>query len=850
MKVLLRLVWRGLVRHPRFSLLFLVNLALGLTGFLLVSSFSATLSRYVDGHLREILTADVVIQGSRPLTEQERERVRRVSGPDSRFSRQIAFYTMVKGGGTSKLAQIVAIDAAYPLYGAFQDAGQPVDPHLLAALQEQPRLLMSRETARSYGLRPDDPLTIGQLVSTARTFFDRDPGGGFTGLTLAPKIYLGLPQVESSNLIRFGSRVTHTCFIRLPETADNAEVATRLGAALAGPEGKSDLRVSSTVDVNRRLGRAVGYFSSFLGLASMASLGLAGLAGGYLFREHLRGRRREIAILLSLGAGRRQCLLLPMGELALLGLGAASLATMLSQALLPLFSRLFVGLIPVDLPLGVDPASVLMTLVIGTAGSLLFCLPVYRRILAVRPLSLLRDQFDNGSPSWQERILQLATLVPAVGLLFFLAVRLSHTPAQGIGFAVGLAAVIGLLALIGRMLAAGCRRWSRTDRLTWRIVWRNLYRNRLAASAVFAALATALLLVNLIPQVEKGLIAEIGQPEGMERPDLFLIDIQEEQRQPLEALLHTEQVVLSPLAPMVQGRIASINGIPFARWRDQHGAGDERGLRRTEFNFSSRTRLDPSEHVVEGVPLPTIPWAMDAGEPFALSMEREFSERLRVGIGDRMVIDILGIELEGRIVNLRKVSWNSFQPNFFMLVQPGVLDEAPKTYLASVSGVENKDKQALVNRLTAAFANISVIDVSGTVERLSALTAQLSQSLRFMAGIALATGLVTVVAIARQEALRREREINLLRVLGAGIGRIRTLMMLEFALLGGAAALIALLLSLCCSLGISWLMFDRLWQFQWLSAILLLLSAPLICSFIALLAADSVIRRPPTTLLG
>ncbi len=115
-----------------------------------------------------------------------------------------------------------------------------------------------------------------------------------------------------------------------------------------------------------------------------------------------------------------------------------------------------------------------------------------------------------------------------------------------------------------------------------------------------------------------------------------------------------------------------------------------------------------------------------------------------------------------------------------------------------------------------------MIDVSGTVERLSALTAQLSQSLRFMAGIALATGLVTVVAIARQEALRREREINLLRVLGGGIGRIRTLMMLEFALLGGArAALIALLLSLCCSLGISWLMFDRLWQFQWLSAILL-----------------------------
>ena len=80
-------------------------------------------------------------------------------------------------------------------------------------------------------------------------------------------------------------------------------------------------------------------------------------------------------------------------------------------------------------------------------------------------------------------------------------------------------------------------------------------------------------------------------------------------------------------------------------------------------------------------------------------------------------------------------------------------------------------------------------------------------------------------SIARQEALRREREINLLRVLGAGAGRIRTILILEFAILGAATALIALVLSALCSLGISWLMFDRLWQFQWQSGAFLLLAA-------------------------
>jgi putative ABC transport system permease protein len=118
-----------------------------------------------------------------------------------------------------------------------------------------------------------------------------------------------------------------------------------------------------------------------------------------------------------------------------------------------------------------------------------------------------------------------------------------------------------------------------------------------------------------------------------------------------------------------------------------------------------------------------------------------------------------------------------------------------------------------------------------------------------MVGLTLATGLLTVFSIARQEALRREREINLLRVLGAGISRIRAILFLEFTFLGAAAALSALLLSTLCSFGLSWLMFDRLWQVQWQSAAFLLLAATLMCATTALLAADSVIRRKPTALL-
>lgn len=850
MKFLLRLSWRDISRNRRFTLLFLVNLALGLAGFMVIGSFSGSLNRYLDGNLKEILTADLVLQSSRPLTKQEIEISRAMLQPEARISQQISFYSMVKGSTVAKLAQIVAIDGAYPLYGSFRYTGSFAHSRVLNDLQQERKLLMSRETARTFGLQLGDTLKIGQAEYQVAFFYEQDPEGEFTALELAPKIYLSIAQLGDSGLIRFGSRITYKRFFRLSASSDAAAAAVGLNKALAAVAGENgSVRIVTTKDVNRRLGRVVGYFGKFLGLASMVALFLAGMSAAYLFREHLQARLKETAIMLCLGASRRQCLLLHAGQLSVLGFLAACMSIFLGWWLLPLFGRLFTGIIPPNLHLMLDPISVIITLVVGTIGSLLFCLPVYLRLFTVQPLQLLHEQRGDTEPGIKGMALLGASLLPALAMLVLLAASLSGSLYQGALFTAGLVVLVVIFSLIAGLLLNRCRHWSRKSGLTWKIVWRNLHRNRLSTGAVFVAIATAVLLVNLVPQVENGLMAEIGRPEGMELPVFFLIDIQEEQQQPLRAFFQGSGHELSSLAPMVRGRIVSVNSVPFSKWRQQQ-SGVDAVFRRTEFNFSSREQLDASETVVKGLPVRPTPWSWESGQPFDISMEEQFSERLGVTLGDRMVVDIQGIELEGQIVNLRKVRWNSFQPNFFMLLQKGVLDDAPKTYLASISRVAPEEKIQVVNRLAERFANISVIDVTRTVELLGDITAKLTRSLRFMAWLAMATGVVAVVSIARQEALRREREINLLRVLGAGVGRIRMITMMEFALLGGAAALTAILLSYGCSYTVAWLLFDRIWQFQWQSGLLLLGALPITCAMIAFLAIDSVLRRKPVVLLS
>ena len=53
-------------------------------------------------------------------------------------------------------------------------------------------------------------------------------------------------------------------------------------------------------------------------------------------------------------------------------------------------------------------------------------------------------------------------------------------------------------------------------------------------------------------------------------------------------------------------------------------------------------------------------------------------------LGDVLRFFVAGREVEARIASIRKVNWDSFQPNFFILLSPGALDDMPTTYISSM----------------------------------------------------------------------------------------------------------------------------------------------------------------------
>ena len=82
------------------------------------------------------------------------------------------------------------------------------------------------------------------------------------------------------------------------------------------------------------------------------------------------------------------------------------------------------------------------------------------------------------------------------------------------------------------------------------------------------AIAMGTLLINLVPQIQQGLLEEVSKPKNFKLPSLFLFDIQPEQKAPLKSLLADQQTQLDMLSPLIRARHVSVNGKPFQREMD------------------------------------------------------------------------------------------------------------------------------------------------------------------------------------------------------------------------------------------------------------------------------------------
>ena len=851
----LKLAFRELLNNRRFSLFFLFNLALGLAGFIALDSFKESLDNHLGQNSKAILGADIALTSYLPFEEKTLDALEAKFPQNTLSTRKTSLFTMVATEDQTRLVQITGIEKEFPFYGkmVLKNNGVVESKNVEQSLALSGEAWVYPELLFMLGLKLGGSLKIGEKkFRIADTVLD-DPSSSFSSFGLAPRVYLAYSQMQETALLSKKSRISYQRLYRLPDGTDLSGLVVKLQNKINSFEGSdSKIRILTHKRAGNNLGRLLGYLNDYLGLVAMIAVFLAGIGAAYLFRNYLVHRFREISILMSLGATRQQTYRMVLWQLGLLGTGAALIAIIISLAILPLLPLLLKQFLPNGFETQLSLGSLLFALVLGGVGSLVFCLPVLSRIRTVQPLQLFHKnigQQDATPVLWRQALSYLPLLI----LSWSLSVWQSHSLIVGSAFVGMLLASILFLGSIAWLVLFLAGKLSQTSGSTMkRLAFRNLQRNRTGAISCFLALALGTLLINLIPQIYQGLQEEVSRPDDFRIPSLFLFDIQPEQMEPLQKTLSAEKVNLNYLSPIVRARLEKVNGNKFdanskevSLTREQER---QQNFRRHNLNLSYRTQLSDSEQIVEGRPM-TTNFDLDSGKPAEISLEVRYAERMGFKLGDLLTFNVQEVLVEAIVINLRRVQWNSFQPNFFILFQPGVLEDAPGTFVGSIGGLVASRRMNVQNLIVSDYPNVSVIDVTRMVGRVLKISDQMVLALRMMAYLSILAGLVVVFSIARHEVEGRLWELNLLKVLGARFSDIQKMIQIEFAVLGIFAGLFGVAVSLIMSYGISWWFFENLWKWTWQTSLGSIIGVTALSVGVAWLATQRTLRSSPLTLL-
>ncbi|MGN6390664.1 MAG: ABC transporter permease [Gemmatimonadales bacterium] len=837
----LRMAAREIRASPRRLLVLTASVAIGVAALVAIGSFADNLRASVRGQARALLGADFALSSRQPLppaAERVLDTLRARGGTVARLTSFGGMAYVPRTSGT-RLVQVAAAEPGYPFYGEIR-----TDPAAAwRELQAGGRVVVDPSLLTALGARVGDTLSLGEARFLISGVVVSAPGNVGIRTAFGPRIYIPARDLTATRLLRFGSRAEYEAFVRLPPTVSPEQLAERYRGPLRAARVTVRTVSEDQQDLNDTLSRLTGY----LGLVGLIALLLGGVGVASAVVVFIRQRLETIAVLRCLGATARDVLLIYATEAAARGVAggaAGAVLGLLAQRLLP---ALLSGLLPVDVRPVVSPGAVTIGVGTGLWIALVFAAIPLLAVRRVPPLAALRrDVKPEGRSIDLPRVVALLALIASAVAL---AAHQVGSWRQGAIFSGAVAAALLVLWAAAWALIRAVHRWLPG---AWPYVWRqglaNLHRPSNQTATVVLAIGFGAFLLGTLFLVQYNLLRTLRLSGGPERPNLALFDIQTDQLEAVRrTLTESGDPVVGPV-PIVPMRIQSLKGRPVATMAadiadDADRPGPGNWAVRREYRSTYRDSLVATERLVAGHW-----WTRSARTP-EISMEQDVARELGLRVGDEVVWDIQGVPLTTRIASLREVDWARFEPNFFVVFAPGVLESAPQTLVVLTRIPDAGQRGVLQRRIAERLPNVTSLDLSNLQATLERLLDHVVLAIRFMAFFTLATGGLVLVGALATSRFQRVREGALLRTLGATRAQLFRIVLSEYLSLGGLAALVSLGLAGVAGWALARYVFDGAFALPWLPLLGLGAAVVGLTVVVGLANSRDVLRRPPLEVL-
>jgi putative ABC transport system permease protein len=838
MRLLLRQALRDLRGERGRLAYFSICIAVGVAAVVAVAGLGSSLEGGIRRESKQLLGADLAISSWRPLGPDVDRALADLSHRRADLAELATLVATPSQPGRpprSQLVELKAVADGYPFYGTVET--DPAEP--LHELLADGGLIAAPELLARLELEIGDRLRVGtrELVVRARLLNEPDRIAG--AFTLGPRVFIALDELERTGLVGLGSRILRRALIAVDEAPGGPELE-QVAAAVRGRLEDPGIRVETFTQAQPALRRGLRRLAGFLGLVALLSLLVGGVGVAQSVRAWLDTHVDAIATLKCLGWRPRQILLLYVVQTLLLGVSGAVIGAVGGICALIAVPRLLPDPALADYVNAFQPSAILRGVALGVTVAVVFSLPALLSVLRVPPARVFRS---DAQPLPATRALEAGALALGVVAVALMAAFQAGDWDIAWRFTAGvLGTALALLVAGGAVRRAIARvpRGLLPGNVPLRHGLAAIARPASATQGAVMALGLGLLVVLAMSLVEHSLTRQLTSelPEGA--PSAFLIGIQPRQWPALERTLRQAGSDRVESVPVIVARLAEIDGRPVG----QLAAGADRSRRWALTREQRMTYLDalPASNQLLAGELWSRP---EVGE---ISVEEEFADELGIDLGSTIGFDVQGLPLDLMVTSIRRVDWESFDVNFFLIAEPAAVADAPQSRIAAVR-MPPASEQAAQDLVAASFPNVTVIRVRDLLERLLTLLRKLSLGVRVLGSFTVISALAILAGAVAAGAARRGAEVALLKTLGMTRLDVVVTFATEYALQGAVAGLIGGIGGVVVSAVVVTQALEVDWHFETWRLVATIGAGVLLAAGAGVLASTRALRRRPIEVL-
>jgi putative ABC transport system permease protein len=771
-------------RRGDLTIIFLaIVLAVG-TVFSL-TGFSEQIKQAIITNSANTIAADRVLGSNRVIPTEYLDKSDSLS---LNVASKILLDSMVFSGDNMLLSELDVVSEKYPLRGELL-VKTSLDQEIPSSVgaPKQGTAYVEESILSRLDVKIGGTIEVGVLPLTVAGVIVEIPDRSYRMFVAGPTIFLNIKDIEKTQLIKPGSRVYYQ-YMFAGERDDIETFETWIKPQLNETQNWYDAK-----SAKNRLSKVLDSSEKFLSLASMLGIVLAAVAVAVASRRYGQRHQPMVAVFKALGASTSH-----VKKLYMLHWGLLSLISII-VGLVAGYMLMLAGVNAIESYLSLDESQLtfkpfITAVITGVLCAVAFAIHPITQLISTKPLDVIRGFSKNELPrfGWHQVIPLLA--------LFALLMLFSRDLVMSLSLLLGGILVSGVLLLLGRLIMGAGRSAGAKAGKAWHLALANLKRRANENSVQLVSFTIAIQLLLLITVMKSSIIDEWQAQFPENTPNHYLLNIANEEVAPLQAFTEQFNLDNQGFYPIFRGRLSAINGEKTVKIdedekkdsattdtdkpkvENKEKPKERKGAGR-ELSLTWQEQLPLTNEVIEGQW-----WQIEDTLP-QVSMEKGMAERLDVKLGDELTFTIGTDEFTVPVTSIRDVNWKSRQLNFIMIFNEAAVIDIEST---SISAWMISDQQKNeVYRFLSQYPTISIMDFGAIMKQLTSMIEQVSIAIELILVLVILAGSLVLVAQVQASMEERERELAILRTLGAKGSLLRNSVLFEFVALGAVAGLMA-----------------------------------------------------------